>query len=117
MTEHNSFEKIIAKLEAERKALLSKSYQTDIDVDGDEIDEIQGSLIASISSQLSQRDLQKLIQIDRAFKRMENDTYGSCEDCGDQISSKRLEINPYFSTCISCAEQREMDEQQQRKRF
>lgn len=108
-------EKILKKLITEKNELLSKTYNNDIDVDGDEIDEIQGSLIASISSQLSTRDSQKLHQIDKAIKKIDDNTFGICEDCEELISDKRLEVNPYFSTCIMCAEQREFEDKQRKR--
>lgn len=109
MIKKKILEKIKKSLLLEKEELINKKYSTEVDVDGDEIDEIQGSLIASISSQLSTRDAQKLKQINFALKKIDDDIYGVCEDCQELISEKRLEVNPYFSTCISCAEQREMD--------
>jgi len=108
----HTLDKIIASLIEQKGQLLSKlskvSAEVDIDIDGDEIDEIQGSLIASISSQLSFRDSQKLLQIQNALQRIEEGNFGTCENCEEQISEKRLEVNPYFTTCISCAEEREL---------
>lgn len=114
----NAIERIVASLQKEKKELTAKLHQGnhEVDVDGDEIDEIQGNLIASISSQLSSRDNQKLVQIEQALTKIKNNSFGLCEDCEEAISDKRLEINPYFATCISCAEQREFD-LKQRKRF
>ena len=36
--------------------------------------------------------------INRALKKIENDTYGVCEICGDAIESDRLEANPSART-------------------
>ncbi|WP_369075959.1 TraR/DksA C4-type zinc finger protein, partial [Escherichia coli] len=36
-------------------------------------------------------------------------------DCGDEIAEKRLMFNPHFLTCISCAEAREMEENNRKK--
>ena len=115
MTKKSTRDKIIKNLLEEKALLASKTYNNDIDIDGDEIDEIQGSLIVSISSQLSSRDAQKLQQIDNAIKKLEDNTFGICEDCEESISDKRLEINPYFSTCITCAEQREFNDKQRKR--
>ncbi len=38
-----------------------------------------------------------------ALKRMEDGTYGTCTECGDTISSERLEANPAASTCVAHA--------------
>lgn len=115
MTKKSVRDKLVKKLLEEKTTLAAKTYNNDIDIDGDEIDEIQGSLIVSISSQLSSRDTEKLKQIDNALKKLEDNTFGMCEDCGEAISDKRLEVNPYFSTCITCAEQREFQDKQRKR--
>lgn len=110
----NFLEKIKKALLDQKSVLLSKNHSLDIDIDGDETDEIQGNLIASISNQLSTRDATKLLQIENALRKIRDNSYGSCEECGEEISEKRLEVNPYFTMCISCAEQKEFEERKKR---
>ena len=38
-----------------------------------------------------------------ALKRLEEDEFGYCMDCGDDIAKERLEFNPATLKCISCA--------------
>jgi DnaK suppressor protein len=57
-------------------------------------------------------DLQKL---DEAIRKLNEGTYGICEDCGDEISEKRLNIMPYAIYCIDCKEKREKIEEMQRR--
>lgn len=57
-------------------------------------------------------DLQK---IDEAIRKLEEGTYGICEDCGEEISEKRLKILPYAIYCIDCKEKREKMEEMERK--
>lgn len=109
-------------IEKTRKALLeqkaqleSKSYHHDIDTDGDETDEIQGNIIATVNNKLSSMDRDKMRQIENALKKIENATYGACEECGEQIAEKRLEHNPHYFTCIICAEQKEFDSKQRKR--
>lgn len=47
-----------------------------------------------------QIDAQK---IDAALKRMEKGDYGYCVSCDEEISAKRLKLDPAISTCIDCA--------------
>lgn len=115
MIKKASREKLTKRLLKEKEALSSKTYTNDVDVDGDEIDEIQATLISSISNQLSSRDAQKLNQIEDALKRINDNSFGICEDCEEPISEKRLEVNPYYSTCIACAEQREFEDKQRKR--
>lgn len=116
MLKKSTLEKIKRLLVQQKHELQTKSYQqNDIDIDGDETDEIQANLIINVNNQLSSRDKEKLLQIENALKKIEGNTYGLCEECGDAIAEKRLEINPYFSTCISCAEQKEIENKQKRR--
>jgi len=102
---------------AQKKDILAQSAtQIEVDTDGDETDEIQANILIGLNNQLNSRNLEKLAQIDTALKRIEEGTYGLCQDCEDPINEKRLLSNPHFQTCIACAEEREAEEKQ-RKRF
>ena len=37
-----------------------------------------------------------------AFRRLQGGTYGLCEECGEEIDIKRLEVNPLARYCIAC---------------
>ncbi len=45
-----------------------------------------------------------LQRIDAALKRIEDDEYGDCVQCGEPIEPKRLELDPAAPTCVSCAQ-------------
>jgi len=93
----------------EKQELLnsSKLKNAEVDNDGDEIDEIQANLIVVLNDQLSIRSSEKIIKIDAALHKINNGKFGTCEDCEEDIPEKRLLINPYFPTCVDCAEERE----------
>lgn len=42
-------------------------------------------------------------EIDAALARIEAGTYGTCTNCGKEISVGRLEAYPWASLCIDCA--------------
>ncbi len=46
-------------------------------------------------------------QIESALERMDNGSYGLCEDCGSAIPAERLEVLPYATHCVGCAARRE----------
>lgn len=112
-------EKIKLTLLAQRQEILNKSNKDPsmnaVDVDGDETDEIQGNMLLEVSKQLVTRDVAKLNSIESALERIENKTYGICDDCGEDIVEKRLLHNPHFLTCVSCAEDREIEEKQRKR--
>jgi RNA polymerase-binding protein DksA len=45
---------------------------------------------------------QKLDSIAYALRLMEEGTYGTCEHCGREISSERLDALPHTTLCIEC---------------
>jgi DnaK suppressor protein len=101
--------KIKSALISEKDRIIKTYYHksNDIDNDGDEVDEIQANLINYINSNLSSRDAYKVKQINIALQKIEDNTFGICEDCENEIPEKRLMINPCFPTCVECAEDRE----------
>ena len=42
-------------------------------------------------------------RIAAALARIDEGSYGECLDCGENISEKRLELDPTTPLCISCA--------------
>jgi len=46
-----------------------------------------------------------LDKIESALERIEDGTYGQCEECGAKIPKKRLDAIPYTAMCIKCASQ------------
>ena len=49
----------------------------------------------------------ELNRINLALDRMQNDEYGFCTSCGNDIAPARLEAMPYADLCIKCAEVRD----------
>lgn len=47
-----------------------------------------------------------LEEIDAAFARLDDGTYGKCEDCGKPVPEGRLEIIPYARRCVKCQQRR-----------
>jgi RNA polymerase-binding protein DksA len=45
---------------------------------------------------------QVLSEIDDALGRIDAGTYGTCVNCGEEISPERLKANPRASLCIDC---------------
>jgi DnaK suppressor protein len=42
-------------------------------------------------------------EIEKALRRVEDGSYGTCTECGDPISEQRLEALPFVGLCIECA--------------
>ena len=48
-----------------------------------------------------------LALIESSLERIEEGTYGQCEECGVKIPKTRLNAIPYTTLCVRCAEQQE----------
>jgi len=55
-----------------------------------------------------------LRKIDEALRKLNEDTYGTCEDCGEKIDEERLKILPFAIYCIDCQERKEQFEEMKR---
>ena len=56
---------------------------------------------------LMQSEEGTLDQIESSLERIEDGTYGRCEECGVRIPKMRLNAIPYAALCVKCAEQQE----------
>ena len=56
---------------------------------------------------LSDGERNLLMQIEEAFSRMRDGSYGTCTNCGAVIGEKRLQAVPWTPFCIDCQELQE----------
>ncbi len=54
------------------------------------------------SLELLARDEATLGEVEEALVRMDEGTYGLCEECGEPIARPRLEAVPHARNCIAC---------------
>lgn len=50
-----------------------------------------------------------LSEINAALDRINDNSFGKCEDCGGEINIERLNAIPYARLCIECQSQTEKD--------
>ncbi|KPK48915.1 MAG: molecular chaperone DnaK [Myxococcales bacterium SG8_38_1] len=62
------------------------------------------------------RERKLLRKIDSALARIEEGTYGYCDETGEEIGLKRLEARPVATLCLEAQERRELAERQFRDR-
>ncbi len=62
---------------------------------------------------LSDRERDKLLAIDNALQRIEDQTYGICEcgcdNCEEEIGMGRLKVLPFTRLCVRCQEETEKE--------
>lgn len=86
---------------ASNKSSGSQGYSNHMaDIGSDAMGQEQAFLHASQGAAYLRR-------LDEALKRIENGTYGICEDCDSKIPLKRLEAYPAATLCVTCKSKRE----------
>ena len=50
---------------------------------------------------------ENLKDIRQALDKLEKDIYGYCEECGQEIDRRRLEVMPFTRYCITCQREHE----------
>ena len=75
-----------------------------IEKNAEEMDQIQrgGDRVLALESMTRKWQTRSLVL--EALKRIENDTYGVCAECEEEISPKRLKALPWAKYCIRCQE-------------
>jgi DnaK suppressor protein len=46
-------------------------------------------------------------QTERALERIDNKTYGKCEECGNFVGKARLQVFPRATLCMVCKQKEE----------
>lgn len=60
------------------------------------------------------RERKLIVKIKEALARIDDGSYGKCEECGENIGRERLEARPVTTLCIDCKSLQEVEERKQR---
>ena len=103
-------DRVVAQLDAIEEGINDRSSSQPIgaqgysnhmaDIGSDVMDQEQAFLHASQGSDY-------LRQLEEALKRVEDGTYGVCEECGGKIPAKRLEAALAAGLCVACKSKQE----------
>lgn len=94
----------LAGIEAEN--LLGHDAQAIVTLDQQSVgrlsrmDALQNQAMAKAQQQ--RRDTQAL-RLTAALRRIQEDEFGYCDSCGEDIPLRRLELDPAAVQCVSCA--------------
>ena len=78
----------------------------------DSVDEANENIILSQTARLTNRDNLYLKKILNSLEKIEEGSYGQCNDCGVDIPYSRLKARLTSDLCIVCKEERECEEKQ-----
>jgi DnaK suppressor protein len=61
------------------------------------------------------RERKLMNKVEKALARIDDGSFGTCDDCGEDIADKRLEARPVAKFCIDCKTKQEQREKAQGK--
>ena len=64
----------------------------------------------NLTLRIRDRERKLITKIDEALGRIDDGTYGVCEDCGGAIGVERLKARPVTTLCIQCKSEQEAQE-------
>jgi DnaK suppressor protein len=70
----------------------------------DEDAQALSEMLQTLASNRNRDAAREVGEIDRALRKLrdEPDDFGLCEDCGDEIDKKRLDLRPWAAFCAEC---------------
>ena len=94
------------RLLAERDLLIDKLKDNDLSVDDSEtpdpVDLAVRNYSKNVMLAVSENESRQLTLIDEALLRIDDDEYGACQNCENQINPKRLAAIPWARYCLDC---------------
>ena len=100
------FRKILLKEREQIIGDVKQIFESSQEVGQDGIQDI-GDEAANVYNKqilltLNENERMRLKEVDEALDRIENKAYGICEECGEPIGMKRLEVKPVAKYCVPC---------------
>ena len=103
--------KLRDRLDQEAAELRAQDGQTESDRAPVELDQTSVGRLSrmdamqqqAMAAAQSRRRAGRLKAIEAALKRMDEDEFGWCENCGEDIALGRLELDPTVTRCVDCA--------------
>lgn len=106
---------VVQGLEAQMgRKLLAETGQK-IDSAMDSADQSALDVDQGIDYSLLEMKYEQYKDIADAFRKLQNNTFGLCEECGQEIDIKRLQVNPLARFCITCKQKKEEIERIQKE--
>ena len=108
------FRKLLVEQREQLVGNAQRAASGDIHLDPDdfpdEIDTASSEVTMAFQGRLRERERGLLTKIEGALGKIEEGIYGECENCGEQIGTKRLAARPVAELCIECkGEQEKME--------
>jgi DnaK suppressor protein len=94
---------------ANNEALYNSSLD-DNSASADIVDQASSYTEKNVEMRAINRQIKLITKIDQAVKKIQDGTYGYCEETGEPIGIKRLIARPIATLCIAAQEKHEKEE-------
>jgi DnaK suppressor protein len=98
---------VVEGLETQMGRKLVRETGQKIDSAMDSADQSALDMDQGIDYSLLEMKYEQYKDIADAFRKLQNNTYGQCEECGEEIDIKRLAVNPLARYCVACKTKKE----------
>lgn len=106
---------VVQGLETQMGRKLIRETGQRIDAAMDSADLSSQDMDQGIDYSLLEMKYEQYKDIADAFRKLQNNTFGLCEECGEEIDIKRLQVNPLARYCIPCKTKKEEIERIQKE--
>ena len=96
-------------IKSNNQALYNNSLD-DNSTSADIVDQASSYTEKNVEMRAINRQIKLISKIDGALKKIQDGTYGFCEETGEPIGLKRLMARPVATLCIAAQEKHEKDE-------
>jgi DnaK suppressor protein len=97
--------KVLLTKQQELSSLQVKREDIAIEKTPEVFDEIQQSADRTLALSSLTRNWETATLVSQALQRIEDGSYGMCEECDEAIGEKRIAAIPWAKYCIRCQEQ------------
>ena len=110
-------EKFRKFLTGERNRILQHAIRMadqNVTIDSNDVPDIvdlaTSDLSLNLNVEIRERERHLLSKIDTVLAKIDDGSFGICDECGEAIGSGRLDARPVTTLCIKCKEEQEEQE-------
>lgn len=108
------FKKVLVDERARILQHALKMADENVTIDSDDVPDIvdlaTSDLSMNLNVEIKERERQLVGKIDYALSKIEDGTFGVCDECGESIDTARIRVRPVTTLCIKCKEEQEAQE-------
>ena len=115
--EVSKYKKILENKQDELERIVCNRDAITIEKSADALDEVQHAAERELAIRNLDRESNLLRNVRLALRRIEEDSFGVCLHCEEEISPKRVAAVPWAPFCIQCQEQADKNQEDGNEMF